>query len=54
MVVGAFHRPARAVKDRVIDAAWTVASLPVYVCAVVFIKAADRWLTRSSKGARNA
>ena len=30
------------------DAAWAVASLPIYVCAVVFIKAADRWLTRNA------
>ena len=41
-------------RERALDAAWAAASLPIYVCAVVFIKAADRWLTRSSKGARNA
>lgn len=35
-------------KDRMVDAAWAVASLPIYVAAVVFIKAADRWLTRST------
>jgi hypothetical protein len=37
------------VKGRAIDAAWTVASLPIYITAVVFIKAADRWLTRASR-----
>jgi hypothetical protein len=34
------------VKDRAVDAAWAVASLPIYVTAVVFIKAADWWLRR--------
>jgi hypothetical protein len=32
--------------ERLIDAAWAVASLPIYITAVVFIKAADWWIHR--------
>lgn len=36
-------------RGRLADAAWTAASLPIYLTAVTFIKAADWWLTRQSR-----
>ena len=37
-------------RERLADLGWTVVSLPLYGAAVLFMKAADRWLTRNVGG----